>query len=122
MQFIPDSWIIGDVYVNPRGAKSASIHCEKLDTHPPQYRFGTPESPMFSPYGAASWEATARETIDFSMTSELQDFGKRQDEWAKDVLFQTPKLFTKPPNERKHRPDLSKLYQKARKTVHVLRI
>ena len=99
MQLIPDSWIIGDVFVNQRGAKSASIRCEKgLDTHsvPPQFRFGIPENPIFSPYGAASWEATARETIYFSMTSEFQFFGKRLDEWAKEVLFQTPKLFTTP--------------------------
>lgn len=111
MQFIPDSWIIGDLYVNPRGAKSASIHCENLD-HPPQFRFGTPGNPIFSPYGAASWEATTRETIDFSMTNELQDFGNRLDLWAKDVLFQNPKLFTKPQTKE----SIDQIYQSCIKT------
>jgi hypothetical protein len=91
--FKPETWTIGELYVNPKGAKSVSILC---GGETPTFRFGTPENPVYSPYGAGSWDENTRLSIDFTLPPDLQDFCVKLDTWAKKTLYEnSEKLFNK---------------------------
>ena len=93
ISFQPESWTVGDLFVSQKGAKSASITCRG---EAPKFRFATPENPISSPYGASSFDAGTRLSIDFVLTKDLQDFCEALDSWAKTTLQENSEiLFSK---------------------------
>ena len=91
--FQPESWTVGDLFVSQKGARSASITCRG---EAPKFRFATPENLISSPYGASSFDAGTRLSIDFMLTKDLQDFCETLDSWAKTTLQENSEnLFNK---------------------------
>ena len=84
MPFQPDTWTTGEVLLNAKGGKSCNIVC---CGETPKFRFATPENPIYSPYGASSWDIGAsRLNLDFVVNDDLRTFLTNLDNWAKQTL------------------------------------
>ena len=90
------TWQLRDCTVSARGAKSCALF--KPPNEKVVLSLGSKASPMRTPFGATSFadEATARRTIEFSLSPEQHKMWQEFDEWAVQYLAKnSARLFKK---------------------------
>ena len=108
-----DSWVVGPIAQNTRGAKSAQILSHG---QPPVKRLGTAADPLQTPFGASNFDNTSRHTIEFNLpkadgncvAAELHEWLEQLDAWARKFLVkESPRLFKRQLSEQ----EVSQIYQ-----------
>ena len=95
-----ESWVVGPIATNSRGAKSAQILSHG---QPPVKRLGTAADPLQTPFGASNWDGNSRHTIEFNLpkadgncvAAELHEWLEQLDAWAKKTLHKESARFFK---------------------------
>ena len=100
-----ESWVVGPIAQNTRGAKSAQILAHG---QPPVKRLGTAADPLQTPFGASNWDNTSRHTIEFNLPKHEHEWLEQLDAWARKILVkESPRLFKRQLSEQ----EVSQIYQ-----------
>jgi len=95
-----ESWVVGPIATNSRGAKSAQILAHG---QPPVKRLGTAADPLQTPFGASNWDGNSRHTIEFNIpkpdgncvAAQLHEWLEQLDAWAMKTLHKESARFFK---------------------------
>ena len=101
-----ESWVVGPIATNSRGAKSAQILSHGT---PPVKRLGTAADPLQTPFGASNFDpGSTRHTIEFNLPKHEKEFFEQLDAWARKLLVkESPRLFKRQLSEQ----EVSQIYQ-----------
>ena len=101
-----ESWVVGPIAQNTRGAKSAQILAHG---QPPVKRLGTAADPLQTPFGASNFDpGSTRHTIEFNLPKHEKEFFEQLDVWARKLLVkESPRLFKRQLSEQ----EVSQIYQ-----------
>jgi len=101
-----ESWVVGPIATNSRGAKSAQILAHG---QPPTKRLGTSADPLQTPFGASNFDpGSTRHTIEFNLPKHEKEFFEQLDVWARKLLVkESPRLFKRQLSEQ----EVSQIYQ-----------
>ena len=100
-----ESWVVGPIATNSRGAKSAQILSHGT---PPVKRLGTAADPLQTPFGASNWDGNSRHTIEFNIPKHEHDWLEQVDAWAmKTLLKESARFFKRQLSEK----EVAQIYQ-----------
>jgi hypothetical protein len=100
-----ESWVVGPIATNSRGAKSAQILAHG---QPPVKRLGTAADPLQTPFGASNWDGNSRHTIEFNIPKPEHEWLEQLDAWAKKKLLkESPRFFKRQLSEK----EVAQIYQ-----------
>ena len=101
-----ESWVVGPIATNSRGAKSAQILAHG---QPPTKRLGTSADPLQTPFGTSNFDpGSTRHTIEFNLPKHEKEFFEQLDSWAKRMLHkESPRFFKRQLSEK----EVAQIYQ-----------